>query len=66
MLDFAQSTKLSLGLLIAASAANAGLGFVAATTKSTSAKASAIERYASTLRPSATAAARKLYNDCDR
>ena len=48
VLDFAQSTKLSLGLLIAASAANAGLGFVAAITKSTCSNAAAIASYART------------------
>jgi hypothetical protein len=53
---FAQSMKLAVGLLMVASAANAGPGLVAEMTKSTSANAAAIASYARIRSSSATAA----------
>ena len=62
---FAESMKLAVGLLIAASAANAGPGFVAAMTKSTSSNAAAIASFAWMRCCSATAAVWRLYIDCE-
>jgi hypothetical protein len=52
----AQSMKLADGLLMVASAANAGPGLVAAITKSTASNAAAIASYARIRSSSATAA----------
>ena len=66
-LDFAESTKLSRsGCSSRRRPRTPGSGLVAAMMKSTSSNAAAIARYACTRSSSATAAARRLYSDCER